>query len=212
MSKKIVIKINNQEFDYNKLAEAIVKANLHAAELTESVKKDKEDELRQNILQQRSEYLKEKDFSNIKCSIWRFIRTIFNQVHVFLRILFISKKNLKLFSAIDSLISIFTIGLLFFIRIVLYLFSAVFLLSPLWGNEIFISIPIAFAIFVFAQLLRIAQNEVERINDSNYLLALFVGILTIFSIIISVIALFPDNDILQIKELLTEIKNVLTSK
>ena len=99
--------------------------------------------------------------------------------------------------------------MLFIIRIILYIFSIVFIASVFWGNNLLTSFVFAFTSFVFAQLVRIAQYEVERIKDKDYILALFVGILTVFSIIISIIALFPDGDILEIKKLLTEIKDIL---
>lgn len=199
----------NIEIDYDKLADAIVKAQNIANMQNEQSKQDMAEKERQEIIRRRKDYLKEKDFSYTKCRFWRAIRTALNRLRVFKRLLFIPKKQIKLFSAIDGLISSFTTGLLFIVRIILYFFAGGFIISIFWGNDIFTSLSIAFTIFVFAQLVRIAQYEVERLKDRDYILALFVGILTIFSIIISIITLFPDSDILEIKELLTEIKDIL---
>lgn len=193
----------NIEIDYDKLAQAIVKAQNEADSIVENKN--------QEILKQRKEYLKEKEFSYINCWLWRNIRTFFNQLRVFKRMLFIPKKQIKLFSAIDGLISSFTTGLLFIVRIILYAFSLCFILSVFKGDHIAGSFLISFATFSIAQLIRIAQYEVERLKDRDYVLALFVGILTIFSIIISILTLFPDNDILEIKQIITEIKSILST-
>ncbi len=207
--RKRNITIINNEIDYDKLAEAIVKAQNKATDTINAEKQKTIESERQEIIQKRKEYLKEKDFSYIKCRLWKGIRTFFNRLRVLKRILFMPKKDLKLFSAIDGLIITFTSGLLFIVRLILYFFAALLVLSVFWGCNILIALPIAFLIFTIAQLIRIAQYEVERIKDRDYLLALFVGILTIFSIIISILTPFPDSDILQIKQLLTEIKDIL---
>lgn len=199
----------NLEIDYDELAKAIIKAQNVAETQTEQNKQETAEKERQAVIQKRKDYLKEKDFSYIKCKFWRTIRTALNRLRVFKRVLFIPKKEIELFSALDGLITSFTTGLLFLVRIVLYLLASGFIISIFGGNNIFASLSIAFAIFAFAQLVRIAQYEVERLKDRDYVLALFVGILTVFSIIISIITLFPDNDILEIKRLLGEIKDIL---
>lgn len=199
----------NLKIDYDELAKSIIKAKNIADKEIEQKKQEVIAKERQEILQKRKDYLKEKDFSYIKCRFWRAIRTALNRLRVFKRILFIPKKNIELFSTIDGLITSCTAGLLFIVRIVLYLLAGGLIISIFFGNNIFTSLFISFTVFVFAQLVRIAQYEVERLKDRDYVLALFVGILTIFSIIISVITLFPDGDILEIKRLLTEIKDIL---
>ena len=201
----------NLKIDYDELAKSIIKAKNIADKEIKQQKQEATEKERQEILEKRKDYLKEKDFSYIKCKFWRAIRTALNRLRVFKRLLFIPKKNIALFSAIDGLITSFTTGLLFIVRIVLYLLAGGFIISIFWGNNIFTSLSISFAVFVFAQLVRIAQYEVERLKDRDYVLALFVGILTIFSIIISMITLFPDGDILEIKRLLAEIKDILQS-
>ncbi len=199
----------NLQIDYDELAQAIVKAQKEADAIAEKENQESLEKEYQEIVQQRKKYLKEKDFSHINCRFLRNIRTFLNQLRVFKRMLFIPKKEIKLFSAIDGLISSFTIGLLFIVRIILYVFALLFILSVFKGNHIAVSLLISFVTFSIAQLIRIAQYEVERLKDRDYVLALFVGILTIFSIIVSVLTLFPDSDILEIKQIITEIKSVL---
>lgn len=193
------------EIDYDKLAEAIVKSN----RMIEQDEKHQEDKARQDVIQQRKKYLKEKDFSHIKNPIWRGIRTFLNRIRVIKRLLFIPKIEITKFSAIDGLICLFTTVMLYIFRIVLYVISAALLLSILWGNNALVAISFAFLTFVFAQLFRIAQYEVDRIKNRDYLLALFVGILTAISIVISLITLLPDSDIIDIKQLLIEIKDLI---
>lgn len=212
MAKKLVIKVNNPDFDYDKLAEAIVKAQQKAEEQKEIERQQEEEKLREETISIRREILKDKDYSNTKNRFLRRIKTLINQVLVVFRILFIPKKKIKFFSAIDGLISSFTIGLLFVVRIILYVFSILFVSIAFRGGDITFSILIAFSIFVVAQFIRIAQYEVERLKDRDYVLALFVGILTVFSIVVSIITLFPDGDIMDIKQVLIEIKNFLLTQ
>ena len=47
----------------------------------------------------------------------------------------------------------------------------------------------AFFTFVFARLLRIAQYEIERIEDKNYVLSIFSGLVSFIALIVAIIAL-----------------------
>lgn len=175
----------NLEIDYDKLAQAIVKAQIEANNLMNE--KEIEDEKRSEISQQRKDYLKEKDYSSETNLFFRILKTFINRLCVFIRILFIPKKKIVLFTAIDSLITSFTSILFAIIKFVLYVFAILFIIGIFYDLDITLSLPFALVCFVFAQLFRIAQYEVDRIKNRDYILALFVGILTVFSLIISVI-------------------------
>ena len=197
------------EIDYEKLAQAISKANLDAYVAFEKGKKDAEIIEKENIIKQREAYINEKTYEKISCGIIRKILLCCNKVGVFFRILFVPKNKIELFSAIDGLISTFTSMFLFVFRILLYLVTLAFLISALNGSDLVFKLVGAFTLFVFAQLFRIAQYEVERIKEPNYLLALFVGILTIVSLVVSIIGIFLDCDILDVGQLVTTIKDFL---
>ena len=164
---------NEIEIDYKKLAESICEAiQLSKKADNELVKKAREE-----ILKQRTEYLGEKDFSHIKNWLWRNIRTILNKGIVFLKILFVPRHIAKSISAVDSLFKLITALFFGIARMVLYV--AVFSLLML---------PYAFVTFVFAQLIRIAQIEVEYMEDRGYLMAISGTLIAIASLIIVILS------------------------
>lgn len=177
------------EIDYDKLAKAIVKAQQEADNQKEIEKKETEEKQRKNIIAKRKEILKEQDFSNIKCRLWRFIRTFFNTWRVYINIMRLSKENIKYFSAVDSLINIANALLFRIFRIVLYLVALFAVILIFFKMNIVVCVVVAFASFSIAQLIRIAENEVENMTERDYAVAIFSGLISVMSLIVSVISI-----------------------
>lgn len=177
------------EIDYDKLAKAMVKAQQEAEEQKEIEKKETEEKQRKNIIAKRKEILKEQDFSNIKCRLWRFIRTFFNTWRVYINIMRLSKENIKYFSAVDSLINIANALLFRIFRIVLYLVALFAVILIFFKMNIVVCVVVAFASFTIAQLIRIAENEVENMTERDYAVAIFSGLISVMSLIVSVISI-----------------------
>ncbi len=197
------------EIDYEKLANAIVKAQQEADKQNEIERHKAEEKQREEIIAKRKEILKEKDFSYIKCGFWRVIRTFFNTLRVFINILFLRKKDLKYFTAFDAFVKLITILFMFIIRISLYAIVIALIVLMFAGFNLAVCIAFAFATFTIAQLLRIATNEIDNIENREYSLAIFSSLIGIVALIVAFATLFVDNGSAEIIKLLEEIKGLL---
>ena len=171
-------------FDYNKLAEAIVKAQQKADKIEKEKLIVEEKKKHTELMEKRKEVLGEKDFSYIDNKIWRKIREFFNAIKVIIKILFLNKENMKYFSAVDSLIKTVTIGGIMIIRFILYVMSIIIFVCAFCGADIIPCISTAIAVFMFAQLFRIAENEIDLITNKEYVVAVCAIVITALSLII----------------------------
>lgn len=197
------------EIDYEKLAKEMVKAQQEADKQKEIERQKAEEKQREEIIAKKKEILKEKDFSYIKCGFWRAIRTFFNTLRVFINILFLRKKDLKYFTAFDAFVKLITILFMFIIRITLYAVVIALIVLMFAGFNFAVCIAFAFATFTIAQLLRIATNEIDNIENREYSLAIFSSLIGIVALIVAFATMFVDNGSTEIIKLLEEIKNYL---
>ena len=176
---------NRVEIDYDKLAQAIVKTN----QLSKEEEKAAIENAKKEIIANRMKALGEKDFSHIKNGIWRSIRTTLNKAKVFLRLLFVPKEIAKNLSAVDSLFKL--IASLFFgvVRMVLYLIMGCFVIFT-FVHKMPILLLYGVSIFILAQLVRIAQIEVEHMEDRGYLMAISGTIIAIASLVVAILSEF----------------------
>ena len=176
---------NRVEIDYDKLAQAIVKAN----QLSKEEEKAAIENAKKEIIANRMKALGEKDFSHLKNGIWRSIRTALNKAMVFLRLLFVPKEIAKNLSAVDSLFKL--IASLFFgvVRMVLYLIVGYFVIFT-FVHKMPILLLYGVSIFILAQLVRIAQIEVEHMEDRGYLMAISGTIIAIASLVVAILSEF----------------------
>ena len=174
-----------EPLDYDKLAQAIVKANqLHKER--ESLAAEK---AQQEIIAKRRSALGEKDFSHIHNCLWRSIRTAVNHVIVFLRLLFVPKDIAKDLSAVDSLFKLITSMFFGLARMILYIITGICAVYALI-QKLPVLILYGIAIFMFAQLIRIAQIEVEHMEDRGYLMAITGTIIAIASLVVAILSEF----------------------
>ena len=176
---------NRVDIDYDKLAKAIVKAN----QMSKEEEKAAIENANKEIIANRMKALGEKDFSHIKNGIWRSIRTALNKAKVFLRLLFVPKEIAKNLSAVDSLFKL--IASLFFgvVRMVLYLVVGCFVIFT-FVHKMPILLLYGVSIFIFEQLVRIAQIEVEYMEDRGYLMAISGTIIAIASLVVAILSEF----------------------
>ena len=164
------IKEINLEIDYDKLAEAIVKAQKKAAESKESE-------------------INTKEKRNIFKTIWKILRGERSKDGRMLSAPF------EIF--ISSLYR--TIAIMGFIMIVIFDISAVIVLTKMsWQGlailsnviSIILTISISFIGFLCMVLFWGAANEVEHEKDKNYVVGVFSGIVSVAALIVAIIALF----------------------
>lgn len=199
----------NVEIDYEKLAKAMIKAQQEADKQKEIERQKAEEKQREEIIAKRKVILKEKDFSYIKCGFLRTIKTFFNTLRIFINILFLRKEDLKYFTAFDAFVKLITILFMFIIRILLYAIVVVLFVLMFAGFNLAVCIAFAFATFTIAQLLRIATNEIDNIENREYSLAIFSSLIGIVALIVAFATMFVDNGSAEIIKLLEEIKNIL---
>ena len=182
------LKIENKvEIDYDKLAQALVKANLELREKENARLQAEEIE----AIQKGSEVLGEKDFSYIKNKAWRSIRIFFNRARVFLKLLTLSKKEAECFVAVSELTKMLTSALLFSISLVFYILAAITVYISLeYGIPIVVGgISFALLFIAIARIIRIARFEVERMKDDGHLMNTSMTVIAVVTLLFTVIGI-----------------------
>lgn len=130
----------------------------------------------------------------------RGIKSFFNQLWCIMKICFVPSKAVKGDRASFALMKLFLC--LFFgaaeciltlasLLLVIYGFALFFLpnAAPLLGLSNAALISIGISVFLISRLFRIAEIEVSKIEDRNYLFGLFASVTSIASIVIAIIAI-----------------------
>lgn len=128
-------------------------------------------------------------------------RQFFNELKVFIKILFLPKKYIEGDMASVALLKLFISSFYGIIMLCsLLLAVALFCYMPIqyymgvtsqfqWLQYITYYVPFAFVAFVFSRLFRMACIEIDKLDDRNYLFGLFASITSLVSIIIAIIAI-----------------------
>lgn len=167
------------------IANAIVEA--------ETIKVQKEKEQDKLALSEWHKTIGLKEYDNK-------IRQFFNNIKVFIKILFLPKKHIEGDQAstllLKSVISLF-FGLIKWCTLILSILLIAFVpaqyimqnISALPWHQNVIFILYGVLAFVFSRFFRMASIEVDKLDDRNYLFGLFASITSLVSIIIAVIAI-----------------------
>lgn len=174
-----------EPIDYDKLAQAILKAN----QLNKEAETAAAEKAQKEIIANRMQALGEKDFSHINNGICRTIRIMLNKVMVFLRLLFVPKEIAKNLSAVDSLFKLITSLFFGIVRMILYIVVGCLVVFTFIQKAPLLLL-YAVGLFMFAQLFRIAQIEVEYMEDRGYLMAISGTIIAIASLVIAILSEF----------------------
>lgn len=179
------------EFDYEKLAKAIVHAQTEAEILREKEKeKLAEEQHRQwlKVLGQKT-YLKENCITRI-LHRWR------NNIVGFFKIMFLSRKKAQGDRATFVLLQL-GLSLLFgavklFCYLMTIFFIAIGIYSFVQKTLDFSLLPFLYAIptFILGRVFRIAKFEIEKMTDRNYMLSILSAVTALIAMIITLVALF----------------------
>ena len=159
----------------------------------EEIKAQKEEEQRKATLAEWHDTIGYKEHEN------KFKRFC-NEAHVFIKVLFLPKKDIKGNTASSVLLILFIeffFGLMKWISLLLAILLLVcFPILYFMGNisqfpwQLYsYCVPLALLAFIFSRLFRMAGIEIDNLNDRNYLFGLFASITSLVSIIIAVIAI-----------------------
>lgn len=169
------------EIDYDKLAEAIVKAQEKA---------DKET-IKQAVIDAQDELDKrEREQQEAKKKEWQ--QTLGdNNLKTFFKILFMKKDEAKTLSANNTIIKMLLIGIYYIFEAIIYFLIIGFIIVAFLEKTLF---SVCIAIFfltiglLIARIIRIARFEVEHIDDNKYLTTLFSSMLSLLAVIIAVVS------------------------
>ena len=159
-----------KNIDEKVLAREIIKAH-EEYEHYRQTEKEKEEKKRQ---EEWLKTLNQKEYPTNEKWIWRKCHQIRNDFFLFKNLLFIKAKDVKDMRATFGLMRLAVIGIFALCKWVLYLCAA----SMIYGIcnnsiEIALGCMIAFVLWVFARIFRIASFEMEKMKDGNLLTAIF---------------------------------------
>lgn len=185
--------INNTKIDYDKLAEAIVCANIKLKEQEKADEKNAKDAKEKEW----HKIIGIKDYPDSEKFFKRKIHEIRNDISLQLHIVFFQEKNAKYDVVTFGLLKIATASVFNLCKLILYIFTLKFLVATFFtmSNKewIFNFNPVnllyAFLIFFISRIFRVASFEIKNITDRNYLIGILSATTCFFAMIISIIAL-----------------------
>ena len=169
------------------MADAIVKAY----QIIEKEKVEKAIELEKNEKKEWQEIMGQKEYpENEKWYLKRFHIARNNFMSIW-NLLFFKSKNVRDLRATFSLIQLAVVYIFKLCKWCLYVISFAASISAFQnGVENLSNLAIAFVIWTFARLFRIASFEVEKVKDGNLLIALFSGCISFVAMVVAIIAIF----------------------
>ena len=172
---------NKVEIDYDKLAEAIIRAQ-KLAEENEAKRKEKElSEWRKSI-----GYKSHSDKKGLKKKLFVFC----NAIKVFFNLMFFSKKNKLKVSATGAFMQSITASFFNLIKFMLWVLAVAFLsMAFCHGNIAFgltdylYYIGFACIAFVLSGIFRLMAIEVEQMSDGERIIGIFTAVLSVVPMI-----------------------------
>lgn len=179
MSKnKNTVVIRNRT-DYDKLAEAIVKAELKV-----------DDELE---LKKAAEYEKLQEEWQTNLGLDKEKSGLINDFKVLKNIVFMKKEKAIALAANNALLKMILIGTYRVFEILIYLTAVISLAIAILikANALTISFAIImiFLGILIARIIRVARFEIDNITDKNYLTTLFAAVMSFIAIVVSTVAI-----------------------
>lgn len=179
------LEINNTvEIDYRKLAAAIIEAQT----IVDNEKIKLQITQVEDATKKRNEILGVKDYSDERRWLVKKWKEFVNSIVFFFKTIFIKKKDAQYLSGINMLFRGLIIIFFAFIRYGLYAMAVYFIWYGIANNKYVTHGVYALAAFLYAQLFRLVQFEVERMKDREYLMAIFAAIVSVLSLVISIIS------------------------
>ena len=182
--------ISMKNIDEKVLAREIIKAH-EEYEHYRQTEKEKEEK------RQQEEWLKtlnQKEYPPNEKWIWRKCHQIRNDFFLFKNLLFIKAKDVKDMRATFGLMRLAVIGIFALCKWILYLCASA-MVYGVWSKaiELPLGLMIAFVLWVFARIFRIASFEIEKIEDGNLIIAIFSGVLSFVAVVIAIVAIIVDK-------------------
>lgn len=182
-----------KNLDYDLLAEAIVKAQLSATEKEKAIESDKA-----KSAAAWHNALGIIDINPFWSPIKKWLCSIRNNVVGVWRLMWLHKDDIYKDTATAALLNAMTSWIIGLFKLLAYIVSVLLLINALrliktseW-LQVLCSVLIIIPLFLVGRLLRIVQFEVEKIQDSQYLIGLLSALLAIIALVVSLVAwLYP---------------------
>lgn len=185
-------KPKNVEIDYDKLADAIVKAHNRIKEQERIEQCDEQEQLEAKW----NKVIHYKEYPETKNIALREIREAGNTIAMLFSIIFFKKKNAEDDDIVTFGLMRMALSLLFgTLKVILYIAAAFLLLLAFYSFVqkfwivAAISIPLSFLAFLFARLFRIAELEADNMYDKQSLIGILSTLSAFLALIISTISL-----------------------
>ena len=180
-SEKTVLS-NALEIDYDKLADAIVKAQIIAKEKEQKIQEEKK-------AQENEAWRRQFGYEEGKPG---------TRITSFARLLFVKKKDIKGDRATFALLQMSAELILAIAKWALYLFFAGCLLVPFYAyctkqplsvGETITGVLMGILAFIYARMLRIAEIEIDNLTDREYLNTIIASITALIAMVVSIISI-----------------------
>lgn len=170
---------------------AMIDAIISAHHIIEEKKQEKETELEKIAKQEWQEIMGQKEYPENEKWYLKGIHALRNEWVGIGRLFFFKSKNAKDLRATFALMKFALDAIFRLCKWCLYILAAAFVVLAFQnGIMSFPTLVMAFLIWGFARLCRIASFEVEEIKDGNLLIALFSGGISFVAMIVAIIAIF----------------------
>ena len=177
------------EIDYDKLADAIVKAQQKAD--TQTIK---------NAIIEANSEIKDKELTeqNTTTEKWHKVigynennSELKNNFCTFIKLITIKKDEVVSNFANNALLKSAICVLYFLLEYLIYALCILFIVMSFFTHSLFLfSIPIDIFAFIIARIIRLARFEVVSIQDKNYLFSLFSVLMSIIALVVAIITVF----------------------
>ena len=169
------------------MTDAIVKAH----QMIEKQKVEKEIELEKNENREWKEIMGQKEYPENEKWYLKILHIARNNFMSVWNLLFFKSKNARDLRATFSLVKLAVVEIFKIGKWCLYFVSFAAVVSAFQNRgENLSNLAIAFVIWAFARLFRIAAFEVEKVKDGNLLIALFSGCISFVAMLVAIIAIF----------------------
>ena len=180
-----------EAFDYQKFAEAMVNAQLKAKEKEDGVNAQKNNA----DIEKWQKMLGYKEYADNEKWYLKWFHNLKNFVGVFLHLLFLKKENATFDFATLVLLQLFLNAVFGVIKWTLYILAGFLtfltVYSPEKGIFAFNALPLIYSclLFVLARLVRIAQFEIENMEERGYLIGMLSAVASFVAMVIALFAL-----------------------
>lgn len=179
--------------DYQKLASAIVEAEMRAREYREAERKKEQ----KKIQEEWNKIINYKEYPLSNSKIVNWLHSVRNGMVVFFKILTLKKEDAKFDVATTSLMRLALNAIFAVIKWVLYILAFLLVASSVYSFEQkdFVEFKVVLFIyavlsFTVARIFRVAQFEVDHIEERDFLTTTLSVATSFFAMVLAILALF----------------------